>query len=321
MINVIIFLIVICILIVLLNRWKEQFNSDIIKFLTIDDACDVLKNVNYKYNTLDMKLRSIDGDYINNIYRFYCDNLLNFNSTDKKLINWLVNGMKQKMPENLKFILKNMKIAKFKNNVENGYPHTNYDIVFVSESFINSLFDYYNNNNINEAIKMIGVVIIHECVHVWQRKKPKEFYDLYNNYWRFNKVEKIYNSNYLDSIKRFNPDGVDTNWIFNLKGKYILFISVYSKDAKHIGHVDYIGLYLEKSGNKYIMPKGSKKHNLIDMKEFKYFFKDLYGNHYHPNEISAELMSIYYLKMMDISHHKYTNIAYKNMLLWFKSLL
>ena len=59
----------------------------------------------------------------------------------------------------------------------------------------------------------------------------------------------------------------------------------------------------------------------VSMDEFNYFFKDLYGNHYHPNEISAELISIYYLKMMNISHHNYKNIAYSNMLLWLKKLI
>jgi len=321
MITVILFCIIICVLLIFLNTWKERFNSDIIKFLSINHTCEILKNVNYKYNTLDIKLRAIPKHYKKDIYKFYCDNLLDFNSTDKKLINWLITGINKKLPDNLKFMLKNMKIAKFKNNIENGFPHTNYDIIFLTESFINSLFEYYNNNNIDDAIKNIGVIIIHECVHIWQRRSKDVFNDLYKNYWRFVKVDKIYNSNYLDTIKRFNPDGVDTNWIFKLNGKYILFISIYSKDAVHIGHVDYVGIYLEKSGNKYIIPKGSKKHNLIDMKEFKYFFKDLYGNHYHPNEISAELLSIYYMKIMGISHHNYSNIAYKNMLLWLKKLI
>jgi hypothetical protein len=321
MITVILFGIIICVLLIFLNTWKERFNSDIIKFLSINHTCEILKNVNYKYNILDIKLRAIPKHYKKDIYKFYCDNLLDFNSTDKKLINWLITGINKKLPDNLKFMLKNMKIAKFKNNIENGFPHTNYDIIFLTDSFINSLFEYYNNNNIDDAIKNIGVIIIHECVHIWQRRSKDVFNDLYKNYWRFVKVDKIYNSNYLDTIKRFNPDGVDTNWIFKLNGKYILFISIYSKDAVHIGHVDYVGIYLEKSGNKYIIPKGSKKHNLINMKEFKYFFKDLYGNHYHPNEISAELLSIYYMKIMGISHHNYSNIAYKNMLLWLKKLI
>ena len=313
MINVVIFLVVIFIVLLLLNNWKEHFNGGDIQFLSIKDTCEVLKNINYKYNTLDIKLRSIPKHYKKDIYKFYCDNLMDFNSTDKKLIKWLITGMNDKLPENLKFILKNMKIAKFKNNIENGFPHTNYDIVFLSESFIGSLFEYYNSNTIDDAIKNIGVVIIHECVHVWQRINKPIFNDLYTNYWRFIKVNKIYNSEYLDSIKRYNPDGVDTNWVFNLHGKYILFISIYTKKATHIGHVDYIGIYLEKTGN--------KQHILINMSEFEYFFKNLYGNHYHPNEISAELISIYYMKMMDISHQNYTNIAYKNMLLWLKLIL
>ena len=62
-------------------------------------------------------------------------------------------------------------------------------------------------------------MIIHEAVHVWQRKDPNGFMDLYTNYWNFEKVSKIYNGEYLDKIKRYNPDGVDTNWIFKFKKK------------------------------------------------------------------------------------------------------
>jgi len=321
MIHIILVTIIIILLLVFANHFKEKFFSENIQFLEVKNACDILKTINYSYNNLDIKLRKITSDYKKNIYKFYCDHLLEFNNVDKKLIKWVVNGMKERLPEHLLFILKNLKFAKFQNNIEHGYPHTNKDVIFLTDGFISSLYKYYNTNNIEEAIKDIGAIIIHEAVHVWQRKETNNFNDLYKNYWKFVKVNKIYNSKELESVKRYNPDGVDTNWVFSLRGKHILFLSIYSKEAKHIGHVDYIGIYLEKSGNKFIIPKDSKHYNLNNMDEFNYFFKDLYGNHYHPNEISAELISIYYLKMMNISHHNYKNIAYSNMLLWLKKLI
>ena len=44
-------------------------------------------------------------------------------------------------------------------------------------------------------------------------------------------------------------------------------------------------------------------------------------NHYHPNEISAELLSIHYLKQMNISHEDYSNMGYKNMVVWLNKTL
>jgi hypothetical protein len=49
------------------------------------------------------------------------------------------------------------------------------------------------------------------------------------NYWNFEKVSKIYNDDYLDKLKRYNPDGVDTNWIFKLKKKNIFTLKNISK--------------------------------------------------------------------------------------------
>ena len=57
------------------------------------------------------------------------------------------------------------------------------------------------------------------------------------------------------------------------------------------------------------------------MTEFTEYFEHLSGNQYHPNEISAELLSIYYLNAMKISHEDYTNIGYRNMLVWLNRFL
>ena len=321
MIQIVLLIFILIVVLLVVNHYKEPFNVNKIQFLENNSVCKILKKINYKYNTLDIKLRNIPFEYHGNLYKYYCDHLLDFNSLDKKLLIWVIEGMKQRTPDHLLFIFNTMKFAKFKNNIENGYPHTNYDIVFITEKFIYNLLSYYNNNNIEDAIKDIGSIIIHEFIHVWQRKAPEKFNDLYTYYWNFVKVDKIYNNKYLESIKRYNPDGVDTNWVFNFKGKHIYILSVYSEDAKHIGNVNFIAIYLEKSGNKYIIPKNAKKHDLLSVKEYNSFFTHLYGNHYHPNEISAELLSIHYLKQMNISHEDYSNMGYKNMVVWLNKTL
>ena len=99
-------------------------------------------------------------------------------------------------------------------------------------------------------------------------------------------------------------------------------MSLYNDNAKTIGNVKYVGVYLDKQKNNYILNEeqlniGSLQ-ELNNIDEFNYFFTHLYGNHYHPNEISAELLSIYYLKIIKLSHRKYTNIAYTNMMEWVK---
>ena len=316
MITIILFIIFIVLFLVFIQKYKEKFSLNSIKFLQKKDTCKILSSVSYDYNNLDISLRNIPIKYHNNIYKFYCDHLIDFTILDKKLIKWLINGMKNKIPDKFKFILDNIKLAKYRNFIENGYPHTNKDVIFLTDSFISDILQYYNQNNLDDAIEYIGSIIIHECVHIWQRKEPQKFNNLYKNYWMFEKVDNIYNNNSLKKKIRFNPDGKDTNWIFNMKNKHIYILSIYRNNADNIGHVKYIGVYLEKENNKYIVPDNYEILNLSDVDEFTYFFENLTGNHYHPNEISAELISIYYLKLMDISHHNFTNIGFKNMLIW-----
>lgn len=323
MIKVVLCIIILLFIMLVYNKFKdkESFNSEIIQFLDKDSVCLKLKKVNYSYTKLDLQLRDIHSKYHNNIYKYYCDHLLEYSDLEKKLINWVVDGMRERIPKHLQFIINNLKLAKFQNNVDNGYPHTNSDIIFFTESYISNLLNYYNNNNIEQAIKDIGSVIIHEAVHVWQRKDSKAFIDLFTNYWNFEKISKMYNCEWLQALNRYNPDGVDTNWIFKLNKKNIFILSIYKDDANTIGDVDFIGVYVEKNGNKCVMPEESKLYPLSTIKEFNYFFTHLHGNHYHPNEISAEMMSIYYLKVMNLSHKRFENIGYNNMLIWLEKYL
>ena len=318
---IILFIVIIIICLILVKSYKEKFFTNKIEFLEKDSVCKVLKKINYIYNDLDLKLRNIPKEYYTNIYKFYCDNLIDFTDLDKKLLLWIIDGIKLRIPNNLLFIFDNIKISKFQNNIENGFPHTNYNIIFLTDRFISNILSYYNNNNIEDAIINVGSIIIHECVHIWQRKNPDDFNDLYINYWNFIKPKKIYNSEKLDMLKRYNPDGVDTKWVFSINNKHIYILCIYNDNSTDIGDTMSIGIYIEKNGVNCIIPKTSKIHNLNNIKEFTYFFKHLNGNNYHPNEISAELLSIYYLKVMKLSHKKYTNIGYKKMLVWLDKFL
>ena len=327
MINYFIFFFIVVLIIILNNREYFSLNKKDIEFISPENACVKLKKVIYTYNPLDIKLRHIDTKYKNNIYKFYCDNLLEINAFDKKLLHWLIDGTKKRIRDmNLKidlvFLLENIKIAKFENHIDNGYPHTNGDIVFLTSKFINSILPFYNSNDINGGIKNIGSILIHEAVHIWQRMNPEIFNKLYTKYWFFIKPEKIHNKQYLDKITRYNPDGSDTNWVFHFNNKYFLFLSIYDEGATDISGVRYVGIELNKiyKGNFEIIDDTEYK-SLIELNEFNSFFMNLYGNHYHPNELSAELLSIYYLKIMKLSHKKFGNTAYSNMVVWLKEIL
>ena len=127
-------------------------------------------------------------------------------------------------------------------------------------------------------IENFGVIIIHECVHLWQRKNKELFEKLYVYYWNFVRVKKIEN-NYLMKYYRFNPDGTDINWVASVQknDKHILLMSLYSEDARNLGHVDNVGVYLDKYDMTFIMPdkENLKKENLNECDVFNELFQNI----------------------------------------------
>ena len=293
-----------------------------VKYLSKNESCKILKRVNELnyYNDMDFKMRKIDKNiYGNNVSKFYCERLEDFTKYEKLLLNWAYDNIYKMTPENLRFLYKNMTFGKYTNSVENGFPHTHKNVIFLTDGFISNLIPYYNKNMVNEMIENIGVIIIHECVHIWQRKEKEIFYKLYVYYWNFIKVDKIHN-NILKHRIRFNPDGPDTNWVYKTGTNYIIPLSIYKENGTNIGNVDCVGVFLDKNGISFSMPHKDdiKIKNLNDIDGFNKLFKNVHGNNYHPHELSAELISIFYLQQMNISHNKFNNKALDKLGIWFR---
>ena len=107
MINHLIILIIIVIIILVLKN-REYFSVDKIVFIHPTEACRVLGKLknDYTYNTKDITLRDINKKYENNIFKFYCDNLLEFTEMEKKLLIWCFDTIKTKIKtQNLKIDL------------------------------------------------------------------------------------------------------------------------------------------------------------------------------------------------------------------------
>ena len=323
--SIFIFLLIIIIIIVLKNKeqYYNYFKFYHLQFLSKTNACTILKSVKTlnNYNDLDFKIRNINKNkYKNNVYKHYCERLEDFTKSEKLILNWAYEELQKNTPKDLLFIYKDIKIAKYEDGVENNFPHTHKDTMFFSSTYIKNLIPYFNRSEVENMIKSFGAVIIHECIHIWQRRNPEIFYKLYIYYWNFTKVNKINNNKYTH-LCRYNPDGPDINWVFSYKDKHILPISLYKENASNIGSVENVGISLTKKGNRFTVENNENEvNNLTNIKIFTDFFKHVNGNNYHPNELSAELISIYYLKEMNISHDNFDNKAYKKLCVWFEEV-
>ena len=288
------------------NKYFENFvNNKTFKFIDSKEASKVLQQVDTfgLYNELDKSVRGIKPD--ENITVFYIKKLDNWNSHELKTLNWLCRGIEQKIPDEYRFLIKNINIAKYKKGVEMDFPHTNGSTIFVSKNFIDAIIRYYNNNDLNSCISDIGSVIIHECVHIWQRREP-EFFDKLFKKWSFTKYNKIINSKKFKSKNRYNPDGLYLNWCFTDKdtGNEYLLLSPYNENASNISNVSYIGIEVEKLGTVPIIPPIPNIEYLRDLTYFQSFFGSVGNNNYHPNELSAEIISIIVVNNMKLGKRK-----------------
>jgi len=292
---ILIFLLVILVFIYYnLPKISEGFKSNKVHLKLIDSkqASEVIRDVNTfnKYNNLDKILRNIKSN--DNIYAYYIKNLSEWNASEIKLFNWLKQGLIEKIPLEYKFLFDNVYIAKYNNNIEMGFPHTHANTIFLTGLFVNEILPFFTNNNIDDCIKIVGSVIIHETIHIWQRRDKEFFTELYKS-WNFTNYKKIYNFSKLKKKNRYNPDGVNLKWGWKLpdSSNEIIPMAVYSRGATNISHVNLIGVRLEKIGSIPVIPPILDFKRLSDIPEFIAFFGDIGGNNYHPNELSAEIIS------------------------------
>ena len=316
--KIIILLLLLVLLILIYNKIvnsKEGFNSFLVgkkpNFIFLDkkDASNVIYSITTfeKYNKKDRELRNIRPEA--NLADYYSSKLLDWNNNDKMVMNWLFKLLKDSIPKEYKFLFYDIEIAKYTNGVEHGFPHTNKNCIFICSDIINKTMKFMNNNDSKAVMKHVGSMIIHECVHIWQRRDPNFFTELYAS-WGFYHAKKIYNFTKYRKISRYNPDGVELTWVFNLdtvKDKQctdcynlsvkpdnvILPAALYIDGAQNISDVNLIGIYLEKLGNNYAVPPFAKSEFLSKITQFVEMFGSIAYNNYHPNEVAAEIVAIY----------------------------
>ena len=307
-----IFLIILTLTFIFISNSIFFKNDNNVKFLKSDEAKNFLLNSYYfdKFNKNDIISRNLNSLEIKS---FYAKNIMDFTRDEKSAILWIINSIKKRLG-NLKFLTR-WGFIKVTDNIENGYPHTRNIFIVLSESIISNIENLYNNNSIIYALKNIGSLFVHENVHVYQKMYPKIFENLYTYYWNFTRAKSIKNSDKYYNNVRNNPDGLDLNWVYD---DNIWILSIYKEDKK-MNSVRYVGIYLEKLNNdEFIVPENPKIIDILELPKFKNFFR-IDNNFYHPNEICAEIFSIFYLFKMGLSKFNLEIEAFRKFSLWYSN--
>lgn len=88
------------------------------------------------------------------------------------------------------------------NNIkyENGYPHTRENIIFIPSSF-------FANNE-----KEKKIILLHECIHIYQRYNPKKTEFILNSYhfFKVGNFKELFPYEY--TMRRSNPDLDNNIW-------------------------------------------------------------------------------------------------------------
>lgn len=252
-----------------INNIKEHYGHNII-YMSPNDAYISILDSGYlnKLNEKDMEIRKCDN--LIKCQELYKNSLIEFNKSEKKELRKLINKTDEKLKLYGNLYKIPWKLCKFTDKIEEGMPHTHTDIIFLSNSF-------FRKNN--DESKMI--TLIHEKIHVYQRKNKQKTEELYREF-NFNKVE---NNKYKQNInlRRTNPD-LDS-FDYNYNGQ--IFFSEYKDDAKSLRDVETKFLSVDKKSN---TDDGNDDQNNNDRKEIENLAAKGLQNE-HPNEIFASIIS------------------------------
>jgi hypothetical protein len=174
------------------NSLEIVFNSALeTREFILNDSDNYIKNM----SKVDLIARNINLNYLLTA----ANDALSFSSEEKKM---LIEMMKN-VDNRFGFKINVIKFSKVGDIYENGYPHTRYNIIFLSPSFFANL----GAANAN-AIK----VLKHECIHIYQRYNPlaTEKYLNINGYKKIGNFQSLFPKEYL--LKRSNSDIDDNIW-------------------------------------------------------------------------------------------------------------
>lgn len=291
--RLIILILIVLIIYLVINVSKEPMTLPS-NILIVDEKAIVnaLQHTSYlnDLNASDIKTRKLPSDS-NTLIEHYVKHMITPSPFQKKMLDDMIKTIyiELKVTDRKAFIRETWKFAIFY-GIENNFPHTHKDIIFMPTGLI-----HMERNN--------RMTLIHEKVHIHQKRIPLLYEDLYTNYWHFKRID----NSFLDKLPfklRSNPDVLDNNWLFTYNGANIVMLVKYRSSSMSITDVDYIG---------YNIDTGEYK-ALKDIPQYTEFFGKFNINYYHPYEIVADM----------IAYHCYGMVrptkSYNRFLSWWKKI-
>ena len=248
----------------------------------------------YRFSPKEALLRQCPREK-NKRLSYYQESLMDFTTPEKV---WLEELLQQSLPSVLQRFprapLLSWNFAKFNCRLESGMPHTIDRYIMLPDRLLSNWMD---SDNSIQAIQ----TLLHELMHVKQRHRPEQFHILYRHYWNFHYQpsleSKITDNPTLKKYQRLNPDGLSLAWMYvTPDSTWFLPIAILRPNASSIRDVEVLAIPIDKKAEDLAVEKHWKP--LGEESYFTYFFgSERVESLYHPNEISAELISRHLLDL------------------------
>ena len=276
-----------------IQLYLYYFKSNIDYIDNINDGLHILKNnFDYYYNTLsvsNMKEKTRYNKHINN-YRNFATHILPLTLQDKNNLEQLVLNIENMYLHQYNNFCKNLEwnFVCMDNNVEHGMPHTIDKYIIIPNHKIMSL----NPDSTSDQI-----LFIHEQLHIFQRKFQDICNQFYIQYMGFIKPKKIIFDKVSKQLNFPNPDGLDIEWCYKLSDGRIICPLFIKKN-----HFQKVGLELEYTGNNTYKTVVKNKNPILtplkNIHEYQQKFNT--SSNYHPNEITADMVSEYMVENISV---------------------
>jgi hypothetical protein len=188
-------------------------------------------------------------------------------------------------------------------HIEGGLPHTRGMHIVLSSKLLDSTVEIHKGQR-EEKLLSIGTQLLHEQMHVFQRRNPDLFQRLYTREWGFKRVDSVGEHSWLLAHQLVNPDGLGPYWIYPVRGgetatwiwptvvlgesrgmRRLLGVPSMTRDMR------LVAVELDPAGEEFAVRLDAQGmpvvRRLLSFQAYRERFPFAFAP-YHPNEIAAE---------------------------------
>lgn len=237
------------------------------------------------------------------LLHWYQQEIQSFHPAEEEALTWFIDKLAPVLQQHYARIADTpWKFVKVSNKVAGGLPHTIGNVILFPKKTLQLFVQVSEspNSSHHHLVDRLVFLLMHEQTHVIERQEPSRYHSLYQEVWGFTEAEKIRSSEWLKNHELQNPDGMNTNWIYQLdKGKssrWILPILILSSPERPDLPRDLrqVAISLQKQDNEGFSLKTDhtgtpETQSLSSVHEYDQYFQGI-RSAYHPHEILADAL-------------------------------